>query len=252
VFRKILAQTPKAAERYATLTGRPVPSVGNLKTAAAPLPAPDGELAHLEAALGGRPRWVAASTHPGEETLVVEAHKVLARSRPDALTILVPRHPARGDEITALLADRGLSPARRSRGETPAADTPFWLIDTMGEMGLFYRLAPIVFVGGSLVPHGGHNLLEPALLGAAVLSGPYTENFTEIARHLEAAGGLVTVTAETLGATVAALFADPAKRAALAAAARRAAATKADVVGRVLEELAPLLPRTGEDIRARA
>src|SRR5690606_1547865 len=107
--------------------------------------------------IGSRPVWVAASTHEGEEAIVAEAHGVLAASRPDVLTVLVPRHPVRGDSVRALLEERGLRVAQRSRGEALLRETNVYLADTLGELGLFYRAAPVAFLGGSLAPVGGHN-----------------------------------------------------------------------------------------------
>lgn len=150
---------------------------GDLKAAASPLPANPADLAALGTAIGARPLWVAASTHPGDEAAVIRAHQSALRSIPDLLLILIPRHPARGDDLAARLTEEGLRVAQRSAGDLPDASTQVYLADTLGETGLFYRLAPLVFLGGSFGDEGGHNPYEPSALGAAVLSGPHVANF---------------------------------------------------------------------------
>ena len=219
-FTLIQAQSEPDAERLRGLGAAAVESPGNLKFAAAPLPADDAELARLRAAIGTRPVWLAASTHPGEEAIVADAHRRLAATHPGLLTIIAPRHPARGPEIAAALSD--LAPTRRAAGHPPGGAV--WIADTLGELGLLYRLAPIVFVGGSLVPRGGQNPLEPARLGCVLAAGPGMENQAEAVATLTAAGALTTIPdAPSLAAWVAAMLADPARRAQLAVAARAAA-----------------------------
>ena len=137
----------------------------------------------------GRPVVLASSTHPGEEDIVLDAHRRLATHFPALLTIIVPRHPERGQQVAQLTETSGLRPAVRSRDQLPSAETEIYVADTLGELGLFYRLAPIVFVGGSLVNHGGQNPIEPIKLGAAVLHGPHVGNFADIYRALDEAGG---------------------------------------------------------------
>ncbi len=130
--------------------------------------------------------WLAASTHPGEEAMVLQAHRQLLARHPGLVTIIAPRHPERGAEIAALAG--GLATARRAAGEAPVPGGVY-IADTLGELGLFYRAAPFAFIGGSLVPHGGQNVIEPARLGCPVLVGPHTENFTAAVAELAAAGG---------------------------------------------------------------
>ncbi|MFQ5567577.1 MAG: 3-deoxy-D-manno-octulosonic acid transferase, partial [Paracoccaceae bacterium] len=180
---------------------------GNLK-ALTPAPGCDAaELESLRAALAGRPVWLAASTHAPEEEAVAEAHRVAAGSLPGLLTILTPRHPKRGDGIAALLAGQGLTVVRRSRGEAPGPGTQVWLADTLGEMGLWLRLAPVAFVGGSIAARGGHNPFEAAALGSAILHGPATGNFAPAYAALAAAGGARMVAdGAAMGAAVAALL----------------------------------------------
>ena len=139
--------------------------------------------------LAGRPVWLAASTHPGEEALVAAAHRELAPRYPGLLTIIAPRHPDRGPELAA-----ELKAPRRTAGQDPPAGAGIWIADTMGELGLWYRLAPIAFVGRSLLaPGGGQNPLEPARLGCCIAVGPHTGNFTDHVALLRQAGGLVEV-----------------------------------------------------------
>jgi len=172
-----LAQDRETADRLHQLGAQAVEITGSLKADAPPLPADAPKLAALQAAVDGRPVLLAAQTHPGEDETILPVHDILRRGHPDLLTIVVPRHPERGGEIAMLCATR--SAVRRSDGALPARDTAIYIADTMGELGLFYRLATFAFVGGSLIPHGGQNPLEPARLGCAVLAGPHTENFTE-------------------------------------------------------------------------
>lgn len=210
-FSRIHAQDEAAAERLRVLGGRGVTVPGDLKQAAPPLPVDTAELARLQALLAGRPVWLAASTHPGEETLIFRAHRSLAATHPGLLTIIAPRHPERGPAIAAEAAP--LAVARRAAGELPAAETGVWVVDTLGEMGLWYRLAPIVFVGRSLIPPGGgQNPLEPARLGCAIAVGPYTDNFTGHVSRLQESGALITVAHEAaLAGFVTSLLADPAR-----------------------------------------
>jgi 3-deoxy-D-manno-octulosonic-acid transferase len=253
-FARVLAQSEADAARFAALGARGVAMPGNLKFDAAILPADAAALEGLRAALGARPRWLAASTHEGEEEIAAAAHEALAPALPGLLTILVPRHAARGEEIARLLAARGLAVARRGRGELPGAATDVYLADTMGELGLFYRLAPVAFVGRSLARGGGQNPLEAAALGAAVLAGPLTGNFGDIYAGLAQAGGARIVRdGAALTDALAALLADPAACAALAARAGAAIASGRGATARTLAELGPLLEALdGADGHARA
>jgi len=246
-FRLCLAQNDGQAETFAALGAETVRSRGNLKYAAEPLGAETADIAALRAGLGDRPRWLAASTHPGEEELIAAAHRTLRNRFPDLLTILVPRHPGRGAAIAARLRADGFTVARRAAGETPADGTDIYLADTLGELGLFYRAAGIVFVGGSLVPHGGQNPLEPARLDCAVLHGPHMQNFREIADEFAEAGASAAVAAETLADAVTDLLLDPGRRDAMAAAGHRIATGKAGILDAVLADLRPFLEPLGRD-----
>jgi 3-deoxy-D-manno-octulosonic-acid transferase len=162
--------------------------------------------------VGARPIFLAASTHPGEEELVLQSASELRKIYHDLLTVIVPRHPHRGEEIGVLAGARDFSSVRRATGALSGPATQVYIADTMGELGLFYRAAPFAFLGGSLVPKGGQNPLEPARLGTPVIAGPYTQNFEEIFRVLlEAQGwGRVKSPAE-LTKLVLNLMADPAR-----------------------------------------
>lgn len=180
---------------------------GDLKAAANPLPADNAALEALRAAIGARPVWLAASTHPGDEGPVIAAHRAAGITHPDLLLILVPRHPQRGADLAAQLSAAHLRMAQRSTGDMPMDATQVYLADTLGEMGLFYRLAPLAFLGGSFGPEGGHNPYEPAVLGTAVLHGPGVANFAQAYDGMRLAGAATMVAdADDLGQQVAGLI----------------------------------------------
>lgn len=238
-----VAQSEADAERLQRL-GASVSGVsGNLKFDIAALPADPRTVEALAGRLAGRPLWMAASTHPGEEEAVVSAHLALKAARPGLLTLLAPRHPARGREVADFALSAGLDARCRSERASPEEARDLYVVDTVGEFGLFYRLSPLVFMGGSLVPHGGQNPIEPARLGAAVLHGPHVGNFADIYRALDEGGGaLATANAEELAATVGDLLGRPAR---LREVARRGTATLERFTGalaRTLDALAPYLP----------
>lgn len=238
-FDVVQAQSAADAERLRTLGARNVVAPGNLKFAAPPLPAPD--LQRLRDAIAGRPVWLAASTHPGEEAAAYAVHTALAHRHPGLLTVIVPRHPQRGGEIVALAGE--VPVASRSRGEGPPPVAGVWVADTLGELGLFYALAGMAFVGGSLVAHGGQNPLEPARLGCAVAVGPHVENFAEPVAALAAAGALDRVAdAAGLERWVDALLTDLSRRRAMGEAGIEAARRHGDLPRVVAEMLAGLLP----------
>jgi 3-deoxy-D-manno-octulosonic-acid transferase len=243
-FDLCLAQDAVQAERLRQLGAKRALCVGNLKSAAGPLPVSEAELAKLLTQAAGRPLWLAASTHEGEEEAAAAAHRALKRRWPDLLTLIVPRHPARANAVAAMLRGQGFGVARRSSADPITPATEIYLGDTLGELGLFYRLAGIAFIGGSLVPMGGHNPLEAALLDCAVLHGPDMSNCAAIARDLAAAGAALPVhDAEELAAAVARLLADPAERARCAAAGLDVAADNRAVLDAVMERIAPWLDR---------
>ncbi|MET4274566.1 3-deoxy-D-manno-octulosonic-acid transferase [Bradyrhizobium sp. F1.2.2] len=188
-FDICLAQSKTDAERFSTLGGRDVVTTGNLKLDVPAPPADPAKLERLMAMTRGRPIIVAASTHPGEEEMLVAAHRSLSGFFPQLLTVIVPRHPDRGSSITGLITASGLKPALRSRDELPTAATDVYVADTMGELGLFYRLSEIVFMGGSLIRHGGQNPIEAIKLGAAIVHGPHVFNFADVYEALDHSGG---------------------------------------------------------------
>ncbi|UMY16386.1 3-deoxy-D-manno-octulosonic acid transferase [Methylobacterium organophilum] len=235
-----LVQTNDDAARFARLGAPRISVVGNLKYDSAMPPADAQQLAYLGDLVGRRPVWVAASTHSGEDALVARAHAALKERLPGLLTIIVPRHPRRGDEVAACVAAEGLRASRRSKGGRPHGQVEVYIADTIGEVGLFYRLSPLVFLGGSLVPHGGQNPIEPVRLEAAVLHGPHIGNFLEPYRALDAAGGALAVTdAAELTTAVGDLLSDPARMAAMA---ERGHAALAPLEGAVARTLAVLDP----------
>lgn len=239
-FALVLPQSRADADRLARL-GAIVAPPGNLKLATPPLPADPAEHARLAALFGADPVWVAASTHPGEEALVLAAQRRARETVPDLRLILVPRHPERGEEVAAEARAAGFAAPRRSAGQDPSG--PVWIADTLGELGLFYRLGLGAFVGGSLVARGGQNPLEPARLGLPVAFGPHMGNFAEIAAMLRAAGAASEVAGpEALAAWILRLVHEPAWRGAAARAAAAAAAAHAMVLDRMAEGLLRLLP----------
>lgn len=241
-FRMIAARSEPDAKRLAQLGAARVETPGDLKLAAAPLPADQAELGRLRALLGDRPRWLAASTHPGEELIAAATHKRLADEFPGLLTIIAPRHPERGAEIAAEIAD--LPVRRRALGEDPPQGG-IWIADTLGELGLLYRLASVAFIGKSLTRHGGQNVLEAARLGAAIATGPHTENFAAAATELEGAGALARVAdRNALVGWIGNMLRNPAAAQAMGAAALAATAESRELPERLASGLLTLLNGT--------
>ncbi|MBE9604019.1 3-deoxy-D-manno-octulosonic acid transferase [Acetobacteraceae bacterium H6797] len=241
-FRLVLAKSPEDAARFAALGAPRVEAWGNLKSAAAPLPVKQAELARLKALLAGRPVALAASTHPGEEAMMMAAHRRLLPRFPNLLTIIAPRHPHRGEAIAADAG--GLPITRRALNQDPPSGPGIWLMDTLGELGLGYRLADVALVGGSLVPHGGQNPLEPARLGCPILLGPHTGNFAETAAELLGAGGARLVPdAAMLAPCLADVLSDATLGGSMAAKAAELANEGAGLPERVAAALIELLPR---------
>lgn len=199
----------------------------------------------LLSSLPERAVWVAGSTHPGEDEQLLSAHRKLRETLPDALLILVPRHPQRFEAVARLCRDEGFTLARRSLGETPDANTAVYLGDTMGELQALYCAGQLAFVGGSLVPVGGHNLLEPATFGVPVVSGPYLANFSDVAEVMREAGALVDIADGTaLAEALARLLGDPAARRQLGDAGQRVVEANRGALARTMTGLAVLLPRS--------
>jgi 3-deoxy-D-manno-octulosonic-acid transferase len=239
------AQTPSDAERFLEI-GAPADRVrvtGNVKfDLEIPAPAIDAGRAFRAGCASRRPVWIAGSTHEGEEEAVLAAHARVRERHPDALLLLVPRHPQRFESVRALLRRRGVGFAQRSSGEEPGAAQPVFLVDTLGELQMFYAAADVAFVAGSLVPVGGHSLLEPAVLGLPMLSGPHTHNAQDVADLFEQCGALAIVRdADELAARVGAWFDDPAGARAVGERGRQAVELSRGAVGRIVAMVTPLL-----------
>ena len=241
-FDLVLAQNDSLAERFAQLGVARTLDVGNLKADAPPPPADLPGKRRLAAAISGRIVWLAASTHPGEEELVAEAHKKMKQDQPTLLTIIVPRHPERGKPIAEALG-ANLRVALRSEGQLPEASTDIYVADTIGELGLFYALSPIAFVGGSLIERGGQNPVEPIKLGAAVLTGPNWQNFRDSYTELLKASGCKEVgNAASLADAALGLLKDEGARKEMTRRAEAAIAAMSGALPRTLAEIEPYLP----------
>lgn len=237
-----LAQTQEDGERFAKLGAPRVSVAGNLKFDAPVPPVDPQQLAYLGSMVAGRPIWIAASTHPGEESVIAYAHALLKERYPQLLTLIAPRHPARGAEVVACAAALGLRSAQRSTGGRPHPSIEVYVADTIGELGLFYRLAPLGFLGGSLVPKGGQNPIEPLRLDTAVLHGPQVGNFATVYHALDRAGGAVPVQdGVELAAVAGELLGDRARLAAMAQAGQGALRAFEGAVGRTLAVLDPFV-----------
>jgi 3-deoxy-D-manno-octulosonic-acid transferase len=237
---EIAAQSEADAERFRSLGARRVSVMGNIKFELE-VPAVQRQVGQmLRAMLGAqRPVWIAASTHPGEEAAALQAHELLLRHYPDAALILVPRHPQRFGEAAAQVRSSGLRWQSRNAG-MPQADTQVYVGDTMGELFAFCAASDIAFVGGSLVPVGGHNVLEPAALGLPVLFGPHMHNFVA-ARDLllREAAAVQVADAEELAGALQRLFADPALRQRMGQAGQAAVAANRGALQQLLQRLEP-------------
>lgn len=243
-FAVVLAQSERVRQRFMKLGAKDVRFLGNLKVDAPALPFQPPQFDLLKRAINARPLWVAASTHPGEEAMIIAAHRIIRMQVPELLTVIIPRHPQEGDNIREQSEVAGLKMAQRSRKEILMPDTEFYIADTLGELGLFFRLSDIVFMGGSFVPRGGHNPLEPARLHCALLTGPYVHNFTEMFEELEIAGALMRLTEpEELGESVIELLKNATKRKELAEKAAHYVEGQAGVMERVLQVLDPYLSK---------
>ncbi|MEM9394065.1 MAG: 3-deoxy-D-manno-octulosonic acid transferase [Pseudomonadota bacterium] len=249
-FSVILVQDQATGDRLIGL-GAPqdrLRVIGTLKEGAQVLPCNESDREDFMKATDSRPRWLAASTHPGEEALIAAAHKLLVRKMHRLLLILVPRHPERGPEVAAMLRDDGWEVALRSADDPIEFDTQVYVADTLGELGLWYRVAPVSFLGGSLQDIGGHNPFEPAALGSAILHGPHVRNFADIYQRLAEAGAArLASTADGLAASVEDLM-SPDKAARMAHSAWEVSSRGAEVTDLALNEMLTLL----EDAEAQA
>jgi 3-deoxy-D-manno-octulosonic-acid transferase len=253
-FSLCLAQSTEDGEKLTALGAPKVRVPGNLKYAAAALPVSKDDLQDLKRMIGNRPVWAAVSTHPGEDDIIIEAHDTLLQALPDLLTIIVPRHPIRGADIADQVRSEGqIRFAQRTASDLITADTSLYIVDTVGELGLVYRLVEIAFIGGSLVPHGGQNLLEAAKLDCAIIHGPWMTNFTAIVDEMRQASALAEVSNATeLVTAVTTLMGDKDLRNHRIAAASDVARKKDGILDEVLGELAPYLdavaPRQAPEI----
>lgn len=241
-FDAVLAQSPADAERISGLRGRKVAYLGNLKAAASPLPFDEASLRALRDVVGGRPSWILASSHEGEEAAAARAHVALESAHPGLLTIVAPRHPDRGPAVVDLMERAGLRVALRSASAVPGPHIAVYVVDTLGELGLWYRLADIAVVGGSLLPCGGHNPLEPAALRRPILFGPHMENFGGLAEGLVAVGGAHRTDAGSLAQGLDRLLPDAGARQSMAGSAAEFAAAQARAADRIVSELLPWFP----------
>ena len=244
-FEACLAQSHGDAERLAQLGAPRVSVAGNLKFDVPAPPADPDMLAILDGMTTGRPIWIAASTHPGEDELVLSAHLALKPHLPKLLTIIVPRHPQRGPEIEALAQANDVAVSRRATGGQPERDVELYVADTVNELGLFYRLSQVAFLGGSLVEGiGGHNPIEPAKLGSALLHGPYVHNNAEIFAAFDRDGGSREVAdARALAEAVHGWLSDPASARHAARSAAQTAHRLGGAINRTLHTIEPLLMR---------
>lgn len=247
-IRSIFAQNERLARRFRELGGRNVRIVGNLKVDAPPLPVDRAALAHLREEIGARPVLLAASTHPGEEAVVVEAFRTLRETCPGLLLILAPRHPQRGVTLVDLAAGEGLNVAHRQAEEPIDGTTDVYVADTVGELGLFYSLADIAFIGGSLIEHGGQNPIEAIHFDTAVLTGPSQYNFADAYNELRRRGGVIEVrNASDIAAATQRLLQDDASRQELHERASQSLASMTGALEATAEELLALLAASGDD-----
>ncbi len=242
----IAAQSPQDAERFVSIGANPALThvVGNIKFDFGYPPDIEARGHELRRLLGvHRPVWVAGSTHAKEEDELIAAHAKVRERFSNALLVLVPRHPPRFADVAASLRERGIEFVSRTSGNPVSPQTQVFLLDTLGELPPFYAAGDVAFVGGSLVPIGGHNLLEPAALGLPIVAGPHNFNSADIAKLLAERGAVRLVQDSSgLAAVVGELLADPAARARMGAAGRKAVDENRGAVTRLMNFIEPLLP----------
>ncbi|SMY07768.1 3-deoxy-D-manno-octulosonic acid transferase [Flavimaricola marinus] len=242
-FSLITAQNDSTAQGLRDLGAPNVTAAGNLKSAAPPLADQPALRRRMKSALQKRPLWLAASTHPGEDELLLATHRALLEAQPDLCLILAPRHPERADKLAAQIESSGLSLTRRSAGELP--ERQVFLADTLGEMGLWFRLAPVTFMGGSLTPNGGHNPWEGAALGTALLTGPNLENCRDDWATLSAAGAAKLCRTDSLQTDIGSLLLAPDQAKTLGANALKTYRAQANSLTETASALLALLPAKG-------
>lgn len=245
-FSIVLAQNDRMALGFSAVGARNVVSVGNLKIDAPPPPVDLNELERLKGALGGRPVFAAASTHEGEEETVAVAHRALTRHFEGLCTIIAPRHPERGTALAEALKNLGFNVSQRSLGALPTPRTEIYIADTIGELGTLYALAPVAFIGGSLVDRGGQNPIEAVRHGAAVLTGPHWHNFRDAYRTLLRHEGAIEVKSSTdIAAAVSRLFDSPAELQRMRSGATQALDTLSGALDLTVQALLRYLPPEG-------
>lgn len=244
-FDLVLAQNDKYAERFSRLGAPTASAVGNLKIDAPAPPADSKLLQALKKGTAGRPLFLAASTHPGEEKIIAEVHTRLAKSHPGLLTIIGPRHPHRGGDIAEIIRSAGLRPALRSAKDALNGGADIYIADTIGELGLFYALAPVAFIGGSLVQHGGQNPVEAVKHRTVVLSGPHVRNFDDAFEALRRAGACEEIgSADELAERTDALLRDAKAREEMLKRGEKAVASMSGALEKSLKALSRRLPET--------
>jgi 3-deoxy-D-manno-octulosonic-acid transferase len=242
-FNIVLAQNDRLAAGFSALGARNVHSVGNLKIDAPPPPVDLNELERLKVALGDRPVFAAASTHEGEEETIAAAHRALTRQFENLCTIIAPRHPERGTALAETLKNLGFSVAQRSLGAVPGPRTDIYIADTIGELGTLYALAPVAFIGGSLIDRGGQNPIEAVRHGVAVLTGPHWQNFRDAYRTLLRHDGVIEVKSSAdVAAAVSKLFDSPSELQRMRSGATQALGTLSGALDKTVDALLRYLP----------
>ncbi len=230
----IYAKSEEDVEHFKSLGAEHVMTYGNLKFSSPPLQADPRVTSELLNIISGRPVWLAASTHEGEEEIIGDVHQYIKESFPNVLTIIVPRHNTRGNEICEMLERKLLQVSQRSKHMDILKDTDIYVADTMGELGIFYRIAAITFIGGSLVKHGGQNPFEPARLDCAIMYGPHMHNFNEFCTELERNhAAMVVHDADSLKNAVIELLRDHKQQETLAQAALATVEANKDVISHI-------------------
>jgi len=244
-FKKILCQTKIDAQYYKKLGAGDVSVSGNIKYSSAPLNYDTDSLTKLKLSLNDRKYWVFASTHDGEEEMACRVHKILQKTYPDILTIIVPRHPERRNEIEQACKTMGLNTVLRGQNKSlPTDDTNIYIVDTLGELGLFYRLSSIAMIGRSFSNDGGggHNPIEAAQLDCAILTGPNTQYQKQLFAEMLATGAVQkTQTEDDLLSALQTLLSNPTECQKYIKAAQEYAASKDDIIKRVMDNLKPFL-----------
>ena len=241
-FAMIHCQDQRTADHFTDLGMTQARAGQNLKSFSGALPYDASELARMQSVLQGRPVWLASSTHPGEDQIMLEAHHALLAKMPALMLILVPRHPERAEEIEVMIAEAGLHGARRATGERIDGATQVYLADTLAETGLWYALCPLTCLCGSFTPVGGHNPYEPAYAGSAVLHGPLYANFAQTYADMDASGGAAKVAGSSeLSAKLGDLLSAPKRLHQMGGKARQFADTQEDALDQIAQDLSKAL-----------